>query len=81
MQNRRILAAVAVLALGLGGCGETSLVSPDGPNYDSGPTIGTGHRADTTSVGSTTPSSTTTNPPILGDGSVERSGPTIGTGY
>ena len=81
MQNRRILAAVAVLALGLGGCGETPLVSPDGPNYDAGPTIGTGYRADTTSVGNTTPSSTSSDPTILGDGSVERSGPTIGTGH
>lgn len=81
MQNRRILVAVAVLALGLGGCGEASLVSPDAPNHDSGPTIGTGHRADTTSVGSTTPSSTTSGPTIAGEGSAERAGPTIGTGY
>ena len=81
MQNRGILAVVAALALGLGGCGETPLLSPGGPNYDSGPTIGTGHRADTTSVGSTTPSSTPTDPTILDDGSAERGGPTIGTGH
>jgi len=81
MQNRRILVAVAALALGLGACGETSLVSPEGPNYDGGPTIGTGHRADTTSVGSTTPSNTTTDPTILDDGSTERAGPTFGTGH
>ena len=81
MQNRRILAALAVLALGLGGCGEAPLASPGGPNYDSGPTIGTGHRADTTSVGSTTPSSTTADPTILDDGSTERAGPTFGTGH
>ena len=81
MQNRRILAAVAVLALGLGACGETPLASPESPSYDAGPTIGTGYRADTTSVGSTTPSSTSSDPTILGDGSVERGGPTIGTGH
>ncbi|HEU0077709.1 MAG TPA: hypothetical protein VFQ76_08695 [Longimicrobiaceae bacterium] len=81
MQNRRILVVVAALALGLGGCGETPLLAPDGPSYDSGPTIGTGHRADTTSVGSTTPSGTSPDPTIMDDGSVERSGPTIGTGH
>lgn len=81
MRNHRILVAVAALSLGLGGCGETSLTSPEGPNYDSGPTVGTGHRADTTNVGGTIPSSTSTNPTILDDGSGERSGPTFGTGH
>ncbi|HEX2092749.1 MAG TPA: hypothetical protein VHG28_10120 [Longimicrobiaceae bacterium] len=75
MKNLRIL--VGVLALGLGACGETTLLSPDSPSYDGGPTIGTGHRSDS---GNTTTSSTSTE--TTSDGtSTERGGSTFGTGH
>ena len=69
MKNLRFLASVLVLGLGLAACGDTTLVAPSSPRYDSGPTFGTGHRADSTSVITSSSES-----PAL-------SGPTFGTGH
>lgn len=75
MKNLRIPVGLLALALGLGACGETPLLAPSGPSYDSGPTFGTGHRADSTSLITTSTSSTE-------DGnSTTRNGSTFGTGH
>ncbi len=66
MKKLRIPVGVLALALGLGACGETPLLAPAGPSYDSGPTFGTGHRADTTTAITA---------------STELAGPTFGTGH
>lgn len=80
MQIRRTLVVAAAFTFGLGACGEAPLLAPDGPAHDAGPTFGTGHRADSTHVGNTAPSGTSTVSTVLDDGSAERAGPTIGTG-
>lgn len=64
MKKLRILIAASVL--GVGACGESPLAAPEGPRFDNGSTFGTGHRADSTSVNTT---------------SAERNGSTFGTGY
>ncbi|MET0399233.1 MAG: hypothetical protein ABW277_20755 [Longimicrobiaceae bacterium] len=69
MKKLRILLAASVL--GLGACGESTLMAPEGPWFDNGSTFGTGHRSsDSTSVNTT-----------AGTTSAERNGSTFGTGY
>ena len=69
MKKLRILLAASVL--GLGACGESTLLAPESPRFDNGSTFGTGHRTgDGTSVNTT-----------AGTTSAERNGSTFGTGY
>ena len=51
MRHLRASLTVAVLTLGLAACGESSssVVAPDAPSLDGGPTIGSGSRTGTTS--------------------------------
>lgn len=73
MKILRIPAAAVVLVLGLGACGESTLLAPGEARYDNGSTLGTGHRTGagvTTTTASDTPMTLT-----------ERNGSTLGTGH
>lgn len=74
MKNRCTLLAACVLCLGLAACGSSTLLTPEGPRYDGGSTIGTGHRTGSTT---TVTSSTETT---ADESTQERGGFTIGSG-
>ena len=73
MKTRCTLLAACMLCLGLAACGDSSLITPVGPRFDGGSTIGSGNRTDTTTV--TAPTGTT-----VSGAPVERGGSTIGSG-
>lgn len=69
MKKLRLFLAASVL--GLGACGESTLLAPEAPRFDNGSTFGTGYRSsDSTGVNTT-----------AGTISAERNGSTFGTGY
>jgi hypothetical protein len=95
MKTRYTLLAACTLCLGLAACGDSSLVAPESPRYG-GSTFGSGNRADSATV--TTTSDGTTgergghgfgsgnrieDPTVTTatvDGTTERSGHTYGSG-
>ena len=70
MKTRYTLLAACTLCLGLAACGDTFLVAPESPRYG-GSTLGTGHRADSATV-TTTSDGTTGERGGLGFGSGNR---------
>lgn len=73
MKSKCTLLAVSMLCLGLAACSDSAPLTPEGPSFDGGYTIGGGNRADTTTVA---PVAGTT---VTGT-SAERGGYTIGGG-
>lgn len=74
MKNRCTLLAACMLCLGLAACGSSSLLTPEGPRYNGGFTIGSGNSTDSTTV-VTSSTETTTE-----DTTAERGGFTAGSG-
>lgn len=72
MKTRCTLLAACMLCLGLAACGDSSLLTPEGPRFDGGHGFGSGNRADTT----TTVTSSSDTTVVLG---AERGGHTIGS--
>jgi hypothetical protein len=74
MQNLRTLFAAAAVCLGLAACADSSpaLTAPESARFSGGNGLGSGHRADSTTMVSTSDSDSTT---------VERGGHTIGSGH
>ena len=80
MLNRRIVLLLAPLTAYLGGCSASPVV-PDAfgsptPRYDTGQTLGSGHRDD---GGSTTATASTTT--VAADSGTTLEGQTLGSGH
>ena len=73
MKIRCTLLAACMLCLGMAACGDSSLLTPEGPRFDGGSTIGSGNRTETTP----TPTSTMDTTLVL---PAERGGYGIGSG-
>lgn len=71
MKNLRTFLAACTLGLALAACGDSSpgLIAPDTNRLDSGYTLGSGHRSDSTTTTTTESDSTT-----------QRGGHTLGSG-
>lgn len=73
MKTQCTLLAFSMLCLGLTACGDSSLITPEGPRFDGGYTFGGGNRTDTTTTTTPTTGTTVTT-------TVERGGYTFGGG-
>lgn len=74
MKTRCTLLAACMLCLGLAACGDSSLLTPEGPRFDGGHTAGSGNRTDLT------PTATSSTETLTDTLYVERGGHTAGSG-